>query len=163
MWRYLVGGAAGVLAVVAGMMLQAMRTPATAPPPLVASARAGGQDQVSAAEEPAVPEALAKTREQKRFDRYDKDRDGSVTRTEYLLSRHKAFAKLDRNGDGTLSFDEWAAKTETKFATADKDASGALTRAEFATTAVKRKPHPRPACADKPAPASATEEAAEES
>ena len=74
----------------------------------------------------SVPEASEKTREQKRFDRYDKDRDGAITRDEYLASRNKAFAKLDNNHDGMLSFDEWAVKAETKFATADADKSGAM-------------------------------------
>ena len=98
------------------------------------------------AEDPAVPEAAPATREQKRFNRYDKDRDGRITRDEYLAARRKAFAKLDANGDGRLSFDEWAIKATTKFAAADKDASGAMTAAEFATTAVKRKAPSRAKC-----------------
>ena len=86
-----------------------------------------------------VPEASARTREQKRFDRYDKDRSGQISRDEYLAQRRKTFARLDTDHDGRLSFDEWAIKNETKFATADKDRSGTMTPAEFATTAVKRK------------------------
>jgi len=145
MWRYLAGAAAGVLLVVAGMTLQAMRSP---PAPRLAAMPAVGSAPApdASATLPAVPEALPATREQKRFDRYDKDRNGSVTRDEYLLSRRKAFAKLDVDGNGTLSFDEWATKAEAKFAVADKDKSGSLNAAEFATTAVKRKPHPRPDC-----------------
>ncbi|MBN8814924.1 MAG: EF-hand domain-containing protein [Sphingomonas sp.] len=153
MWRYLAGAGAGALLVVAGMMLQAMR-PATVAPlaamPAASAATAEGQ----ATADPAVPEATAKTREEKRFNRYDKDRDGSITRDEYLASRKKAYAKLDTNGDGALSFDEWAIKAETKFATADADKSGAMNATEFATTAVKRKPRAKANCRDKPAPAS---------
>ena len=150
MWRYLAGAAAGFLLVVAGMMLQATRP--TVKSPLVAMpAIATPADAQDAS--PAVPEALPATREQKRFNRYDKDRNGSITRDEYLAARHKAFAKLDADGNGTLSFDEWAVKAETKFATADADKSGAMNPAEFATTAVKRKPRARPKCADKAAPA----------
>lgn len=93
-----------------------------------------------------VPEAGERTREQKRFDRYDKDRNGQVTREEYLAQRRKAYAKLDTNHDGVLSFDEWAVKAETKFATADADRSGAMNPTEFATTAVKRSTRPRPKC-----------------
>lgn len=144
MWRYLAGGAAGLLLVVAGMTLQAMRSPPApvlAAMPAAAAATADGQTS-----DPAVPEALPATREQKRFDRYDKDRNGSITRDEYLMARHKAFAKLDADGNGTLSFDEWAAKAEAKFTLADKDKSGAMNAAEFATTAVKRKTRPRPNC-----------------
>jgi len=165
MWRYLVGGAAGALAIVAGMMLQATRPAPPSPLPLASAAPAAPQSaqETASADDPAVPEALPRTREQKRFDRYDKDRNGLVTREEYLQSRRKAFAKLDRDGNGMLSFDEWAIKTETKFATADKDKSGAMSPAEFATTAVKRKARPRPNCPAKPAAAAPAEETGEES
>jgi len=86
-----------------------------------------------------LPEASPQTREAKRFARVDRDRDGAVTRDEYLASRRKAFAKLDVDGDGRLTFDEWAIRSMTKFADADHDRSGALTAQEFATTAPKRK------------------------
>jgi hypothetical protein len=89
------------------------------------------------------PRASAKTREEKRFGRYDKDKDGAVGRDEYLLARRKAFAKLDRNGDGRLDFEEYAVKTADKFAKADGDRSGRLDAAEFLTTRVIRKPGPR--------------------
>ena len=146
-----------MLLVVAGMTLQAMRSPpaprlAAMPATDIPATAPGAQ-----ASDPAVPEALPATREQKRFDRYDKDRNGSITRDEYLMARHKAFAKLDVDGNGTLSFDEWAAKAEAKFASADKDKSGAMNAAEFATTAVKRKARPRPKCAPEKAPAAADE------
>jgi hypothetical protein len=156
MWRYLAGGAAGILLVVAGMTLQAMRSPPATTLAAMPAAAAETATPDGQAGNPAVPEALPATREQKRFDRYDKDRNGSVTRDEYLMARHKAFAKLDVDGNGTLSFDEWAVKAETKFSLADKDKSGAMNAAEFATTAVKRKTKPRPNCApERPAPAAA--------
>ena len=142
MWRYLAGGAAALLMVALGVLIfnaRARTDPMLPPQPLVA----GQPSQATPAGTPlpdTVPEATERTREQKRFDRYDKDRDGKVTRDEYLMQRRKAFAKLDTNHDGQLSFDEWAIKAETKFATADKDKSNSLTAAEFATTAVKRKP-----------------------
>lgn len=150
MWRYLAGGAAALLMVAVGVLVFNARahTDAVLPPqPLVAAD--GRPAQATPAGTPlpdTVPEATERTREQKRFDRYDKDRDGKVTREEYLLARHKAFAKLDTNHDGMLSFDEWAVKAEAKFATADKDKSGSLTPVEFATTAVKRKPKRRVNC-----------------
>lgn len=143
MWRYLAGGAAALLMVALGVLVfnaRARTDPVLAPQPLAA---AGQPQQATPAGTPlpdAVPEATERTREQKRFDRYDKDRDGKITRDEYLMQRRKAFAKLDTNHDGQLSFDEWAIKAETKFATADKDKSNTLTAAEFAATAVKRKP-----------------------
>jgi len=156
MWRYAAGAAAGFLLVVAGMMLQATRPGGKAP--LAAMPAVATPAEAPDATPVAVPEATAATREEKRFNRYDKNRDGSITRDEYLLARHKAFAKLDKDGNGTLSFDEWAVKAETKFATADADKSGAMNAAEFATTAVKRKSRPRAKCPDKPAPAPAPDD-----
>ena len=144
LWRYAAGGGAGLAALLGGAMLgRSPPTPANAglpPRPAVAG-------QAAATTLPdTLPEASARTREEKRFDRYDKDRDGQVTRDEYLAQRHKAFAKLDKDGDGRLSFDEWAVKATTKFAAADRDHSNAMDRAEFATTAVQRKPTRRGHC-----------------
>jgi EF hand len=145
MWRYLVGGVAALLLVAAAWTFMGgrARTQPVLPAVPEGVATGGAQDDGLPA---MVPEATAKTREQKRFDRYDKDRDGKVTRDEYLVSRRKAYAKLDTNGDGRLTFDEWALKTTTKFAAADKDKSGEMSASEFATTAVKRSAKPRCAC-----------------
>ncbi|RYD56339.1 MAG: EF-hand domain-containing protein [Sphingomonadales bacterium] len=151
MWRYFVGAGAALLLAVAGMFL-ARGTAAVSPlvPPIPAAATDAPGDE---ALPDAAPAASAKTREQKRFDRYDKDRNDAITREEYLLSRRKAFAKLDANGDGKLGFDEWAGKTVAKFAGADKDKSATLTRAEFLTTAPKpRKATPKCACPKPTAP-----------
>lgn len=82
-----------------------------------------------------APEASPKSREEKRFSRTDKNKDGRIEAEEVLGARRKAFAKLDANGNGSLSFDEWAAKTIKKFQGADADRSGWLTAAEYATTA----------------------------
>jgi len=148
MWRYVAGGASALLLVTAGVMLSTGKarppSPLSPPPAAVASQDEGLPDN--------VPEASARTREQKRFDRYDKDRDAQVTREEYLAQRRKAYAKLDANHDGQLSFDEWAVKTTTKFAVADKDKSGAMTPVEFATTAPKRTVKRQPNCPPAPAP-----------
>jgi hypothetical protein len=153
MWRYLAGAVAALLLASAGLFWfnsgAANRVAQRILPAVPQTAEDPG------ALPDTVPEASAKTREQKRFGRYDKDKDGSITRDEYLASRRKAFAKLDTNGDGKLSFDEWAIKATTKFATADKDKSGALTPAEFATTAVVRKARPKAKCACPPTVAAA--------
>jgi hypothetical protein len=85
-------------------------------------------------------------KEAKRFNRYDKNKDGAITRDEYLANRRKAFAKLDTNHDGVLSFDEYSVKATAKFDTADADRNGKLSPAEFATTAVKRKPRTKAVC-----------------
>jgi hypothetical protein len=95
---------------------------------------------------PNAPEADAKSKEQKRFARTDKNEDGHITLAELVEPRRKAFAKLDSDRDGKLSFEEWAVKTIDKFAEADVDKSKALTPTEYATTAPKVRPK-KPACA----------------
>lgn len=138
MWRYVVGTAAVAAMAGAGLLVFGGPEKAAALPP------APAQSTASVAPLPDVaPTATDLTREQRRFGRYDKDRDGGVTREEYLAQRRKAYAKLDVDGDGRLSFDEWAVKATTKFAGADRDRSGTMSATEFATTAVKRKPAPR--------------------
>ena len=87
----------------------------------------------SSAGRPLVaPEASPKSREEKRFSRADKNKDGKIEADEILEPRRKAFAKLDTNGNGSLSFEEWAVKTIDKFKGADKDRNGWLTPAEYA-------------------------------
>ena len=133
MWRFLAGGVGALLLAGSGLILwqQLGASPPLAPPlPVEAAGTA------PLAEPPAATE---KTREEKRFLRYDKDRDGKVAREEFLASRRKAYAKLDANSDGRLSFEEWSAKTSERFAKADADKSATLTAEEFATTRIARK------------------------
>ncbi|WP_443970782.1 hypothetical protein [Sphingobium sp. CR28] len=102
----------------------------------------GDPDAVGAAL-PALPKADARSREEKRFDRYDRDRNNIITRAEMMGSRVKAFKALDKDGNNLLSFEEWAVRTSDRFSTADANRDGRLSRAEFATTAPKpavRKP-----------------------
>lgn len=140
MGRFLSGVAAALLFVGAGLFFWQSsardRTELPAPPP---------ETQAVADAPPLLlreglktpPAASPKTREEKRFNRADKDDDGRVTRAELLEPRRKAFAKLDRNGDGRLAFEEWAVRTVAKFDGADDDGNGALTASEYATTAPK--------------------------
>src|SRR5215213_5917448 len=51
-----------------------------------------------------APEATAKSREERRFSRADKNKDGKIAADEIFTSRRKAFAKLDANANGALSF-----------------------------------------------------------
>lgn len=151
MTRILAFVGSAVLLIVAGIFLwrdRADAEPAPPPPPAEIADSTAGHD-----EPPVPPRATERSREERRFDRYDKDRNDGITREEYLRSRRTAFGKLDANGDGRLSFDEWAAKTTAKFAGADRDRSGVLTRAEFATTRVVRRTPTRTAArCDCPAP-----------
>lgn len=152
MWRYFVGASAALVLGLAGLFL--LR--GSAAPPVKLPGAPAAHIAAASAEDPLpeeAPSASAKTREQKRFDRYDKDRNDAVTREEYLLSRRKAYAKLDANHDGRLDFDEWALKTTTKFAGADADKSGALSRSEFLATAPKVRAGAKPRCACPAAPA----------
>lgn len=135
MGRFLAGVASALLLMTAGIFIWRARADAgeVPPPPLALAA----SDSLSLATADP-PQASEKTREEKRFGRYDKNKDGGIAADEYLQSRRKAFAKLDVNGDGRLGFDEYATKTILKFRTADKDRSGILTAAEFLTTRVVR-------------------------
>lgn len=81
-----------------------------------------------------APEASAKTREEKRFGRYDKNKDGKVEADEYLAARRRNFDKLDIDHNGALSFQEYAAKGIEKFNAAG-GRKGWLSAAEFIATA----------------------------
>jgi hypothetical protein len=98
-----------------------------------------------------APEASPKSREEKRFSRADKNKDGKIEAEELLGPRRKAFAKLDINGNGALSFEEWATKTIGKFNGADRDHNGVLTAAEYATTAPPPPKHKTCSC-ERPEP-----------
>ena len=93
-----------------------------------------------------APEASPKSREEKRFSRADKNKNGRIESEELLSPRRKSFGKLDVNGNGTLSFEEWAVTTIDKIKGADKDRSGWLTPAEYATTAPPPPKKKRCAC-----------------
>lgn len=95
---------------------------------------------------PAPPEASELTKEQKRFFRYDRNRDWRITRTEMLSTRSDAFRKLDKDGNNLLDFEEWAVATVDKFEGADADRDNQLTPGEFATTAPKPKKKRSCAC-----------------
>ena len=93
-----------------------------------------------------APEASPKSREERRFSRADKNKDGKIEAEELLGARRKAFAKLDANSNGALSFEEWAAKTIGKFQGADANHDGVLTAAEYASTAPPPPKHPTCSC-----------------
>ena len=86
-------------------------------------------------EGPTPPEASELTREQRRFFRYDRNRDLIITRNEMLSTRSDGFRKLDVPGNNLLTFEEWGVTTANRFDEADEDGDGKLTPREFATTA----------------------------
>ena len=94
---------------------------------------------------PAPPQATELSKEQRRFFRYDRNRDWRITRSEMLSTRSDAFRKLDQDGNNLLTFEEWAVATVDKFEGADADGDRELSPAEFATT--KPKPAKKRTCA----------------
>jgi hypothetical protein len=132
--RFLAGAAACFLLLTGAFLFWQGRAQEAPLLPAAPPARAAAQG-VLAPNLPDPPEATAKSREEKRFSRADKDKNGRIEREELFAPRRKAFAKLDSNGNGALSFEEWADKTVDKFSGADKDRSGWLTAAEYAATA----------------------------
>lgn len=94
---------------------------------------------------PAPPVATELSREERRFFRYDRNRDRKISRNEMLSTRTEAFRKLDKDGNNLLTFEEWAVATATRFDKADANRDQELTQAEFASTRPKSKPK-NPAC-----------------
>lgn len=138
--RRLLGFAVALAGVLGAGLILWRAPPVTQPAAALAvadpPARAAADPPLAA---PASPLSDAE-REARRLRRYDKDKDGAVSQTEFLANRRKSFDRADLNKDGRLDFAEFAAATATKFARADRNADGRLSEKEFATTAIKRKP-----------------------
>lgn len=153
MGRFIAGSMSALLLLAAGLFWwqsHASREPASVtaepdPPASDFELPEGDPDAVGDLP-PGPPSATARTREERRFDRYDRDRDNVITRNEMLGSRVNAFRKLDKDGNNLLSFEEWAVRTADRFDGADANKDARLTRAEFATTAPKRSDKPDCAC-----------------
>ena len=155
MRQMLIGGMAALLLVVGGFFLWqgASATPdpiAKIVPPPEGLPEASGDE--GGTPPPGVPTARAATREERRFQHYDRNRDGTITRIEMLSSRSNAFRRLDTDHNNLLSFEEWAVKTSDRFAGADADHSGTLSAAEFAATAPHRRAPAHCACQRSGAP-----------
>lgn len=95
---------------------------------------------------PEPPESSELTREQRRFFRYDRNRDLKITRNEMLSTRSDAFRRLDTDGNNLLTFEEWAITTSTRFGEMDGNANNELTQAEFATSAPAPRQPSTPSC-----------------
>ena len=121
---------------------------ATASDSSIALPSAGSHGRGAALPAVAGAEKTRQSREDKRFNRYDKNRDGIITRNEMMATRVKAFQKLDTNHDNLLSFEEWAVKTSDRFKEMDTNGDGIVTRAEFDAweAAHEKKKKPRWAC-----------------
>src|SRR5437870_12382569 len=134
MWRFLAGAAACFLLLTGAFLLWQSRAQGPGLP-AAPSPRSAGAPFMTAGQPLEAPEATTKSREEKRFSRADKNKDGKIETDEYFAARRKNFDKLDLDHNGSLSFQEYAAKGIEKFQGADRDRSGWLTAAEFAATA----------------------------
>lgn len=130
----------------------ATETNAPPPPPISAEASPAGGDLEDIPDEDGegmlgadLPGGVNEaSREEKRFNRLDRNRDSTISRPEALQPRIAAFRKLDRDGNNLLSFEEWAVVTTNRFKQADANGDNTLNRTEFATT--KPKPSKKPGC-----------------
>lgn len=147
MLRFFAGAGSAVLLMLAGFFVWksvAQKEEPAIPPAPETQAATGAY--LRAEPPPKPPASDEKTKEERRFDRADRDNDGLIMLEELYQPRRKAFSKLDANGDGRLSFEEWAVRTREKFVGADANRDRQLTRAEYATTAPKRRPKPKCNC-----------------
>jgi hypothetical protein len=69
------------------------------------------------------------------FDRIDADRDGTISRAEFLAdpagtTGQVTFAQRDRNGNGVITANEWDGD-DADFRRRDADGDGVLTRSEY--------------------------------
>ena len=103
--KFLAGGMAAILMIAAGLFWWQGRasreTTVTPRPEMVAAADLEppvGDDNAFGAPPPMPPSATPQSREQRRFDRYDRNRDGIISRAEMLSSRTKAFKALADRG-----------------------------------------------------------------
>lgn len=168
--RVLFGALAALLLVAAGVFWWQGRaaTERGAPPPVASLDNTPADDQLPTADGRGLqgappPEADEVTREQRRFDRLDRNRDAAITRNEMLAPRAAAFRALDTDHNNLLSFEEWAVRTSNRFKTADADGDLKLTRQEFATTKPKRAVHPECRCPPVRKPAKRAQPQPEES
>ena len=138
MLRFLTGAGSATLLLLAGFFIwKGMASRAETPVPAAPPASEAAADAPLTPGQP--PSADARTREQRRFDRADRDNDGRITVEEMTWQRRRNYQRLDADRNGQLSFEEWASATLRKFAQADSNNDRALNRAEFATTAPRRR------------------------
>jgi len=130
--RFLAGAAACFLLMTGAFLIWQSR--AASSPDLPSAPAARQASSLFGSTPLEAPEASPKSREEKRFSRYDKNKDGKVEAEEYLAARRRNFDKLDVDHNGGLSFREYAAKGIEKFVAAGGK-KGWLSPAEFVATA----------------------------
>ena len=153
MLRFLAGAAASFLLLTGAFLIWQSHAAQAPSLPGAPPARGYSASLLGSGEPLQAPEASPKTREEKRFSRYDHDKNGKVEAGEYLAARHKNFDKLDADHNGSLSFQEYAIKGIEKFNAAG-GTKGWLSPAEFVKTAPPSPKHKSCSC-NQPAYASA--------
>ena len=93
MWRFLAGALACFLMLTGAFLFWQGRAEDQQLPPPPAAGPGGPLMIAQKSRQP--PEASPKSREEKRFDRADKNKDGRIELAELLEPRRKPFAKLD--------------------------------------------------------------------
>ena len=144
MLRFLAGAAACFLLMTGAFLIWQSRAAEGPSVPNAPTPRAFSASMVSDGALQA-PEASAKSREEKRFSRYDHNKDGKVEAAEYLAARRRNFDKLDADHNGALSFQEYAVKGIEKFNAAGGH-KGWLSAAEFVATAPPPPKHKACSC-----------------
>jgi len=143
--RFLAGAAACFLLMTGAFLLWQSRAAERPGLPAAPAARAASGFSFGGNGALQAPEASPKSREEKRFSRYDKNKDGKVQAEEYLAARQRNFAKLDADHNGALSFAEYAVKGIEKFNAAGGK-KGWLSPAEFVATAPPPPKHKTCSC-----------------
>jgi hypothetical protein len=133
MLRFIAGAAACFLLMTGAFLVWQSHAEERSGLPPAPPARAYGAS-ILAQQPLEAPVASAQSREEKRFGRYDKNKNGKVDSEEYLAARRRNFDKLDADHNGALSFQEYAAKGIEKFNAAG-GRKGWLSPAEFVATA----------------------------
>jgi len=144
MLRFLAGAAACFLLMTGAFLIWQSRAAEGPSVPNAPTPRAFSASMVSDGALQA-PEASAKSREEKRFSRYDHNKDGKVEAAEYLAARRRNLEKLDADHNGALSFQEYAVKGIEKFNAAGGK-KGWLSATEFVATAPPAPKHKTCSC-----------------
>lgn len=145
MWRFFAGVAACFLLLTGAFLIWQSHAQQGPKLPDAPPARAASASLFAPETRLQAPEASQKSREERRFSRYDKNKDGKVQSGEYLGARQRNFEKLDADHNGALSFQEYAVSGIEKFNAAG-GRKGWLSPAEFGATAPPPPKKPKCSC-----------------
>ena len=145
MLRFLAGAASCFLLMTGAFLIWQSHAEGGPSLPGAPPARSFAASMLGTGQPLVAPEASPKSRAEKRFSRYDHNKDGKVEADEYLAARHRNFDKLDADHNGALSFQEYAVKGIEKFNAAGGK-KGWLSATEFVATAPPAPKHKTCSC-----------------